>query len=53
MGQGLSTQKIAEKLSLSAKTVEVHRTHIKKKLNIEDSAQLMREAVRWVERGAI
>jgi len=53
MGNGLSTHKIAEKLGLSAKTVEVHRTHIKKKLRADDGAQLMREAVRWVERGSI
>ncbi|NCC51069.1 MAG: response regulator transcription factor [Spartobacteria bacterium] len=53
MGHGLSSQRIAEKLGLSAKTVEVHRTHIKKKLRVDDGAQLMREAVRWVERGSV
>ena len=49
IGQGLSTRKIAEKLGLSERTVEVHRTHIKKKLGCEDAAQVFREAVKWVE----
>ena len=49
IGQGLSTRKIADKLSLSDRTVEVHRAHIKKKMQCEDSAELFREAVRWVE----
>ena len=49
IGQGLSTRKIADKFSLSDRTVEVHRAHIKRKMQCEDSAQLFREAVRWVE----
>jgi DNA-binding NarL/FixJ family response regulator len=49
IGQGLSTRKIADKLGLSDRTVEVHRAHIKRKLQCEDAAQLFREAVRWVE----
>ena len=49
IGEGLSTKKIAEKLGLSARTVEVHRAHIKHKLQCEDAAQVFREAVRWVE----
>lgn len=50
IGQGLSSQRIAEKLDLSVKTVEAHRAHIKKKLGIEDATQLMHRAIRWVER---
>ena len=49
IGQGLSTRKIADKLGLSDRTVEVHRAHIKRKLQCEDVAQVFREAVRWVE----
>jgi DNA-binding NarL/FixJ family response regulator len=54
MGEGLTTKKIAEKFGLSARTVEVHRANIKRKMNCEDAAQLLREAVRYVEslRGA-
>ncbi len=49
IGRGLSTRDIAAQYELSERTVEVHRMHIKKKLNCETAAQLMREAVKWVE----
>ncbi len=49
MGQGLTTRKIAEQFGLSPRTVEVHRARIKKKLECEDAAQLLRTAVQWVE----
>jgi DNA-binding NarL/FixJ family response regulator len=49
MGRGLSTKRIAEELALSARTVEVHRAHIKRKMQCEDLAQLLREAIRFAE----
>jgi DNA-binding NarL/FixJ family response regulator len=49
VGQGKGTRKIAEQLHLSVKTVEVHRLHIKEKLQLEDAPSLVRFAVRWVE----
>jgi DNA-binding NarL/FixJ family response regulator len=49
LGQGMTTRRIAEQFGLSARTVEVHRANIKKKMGCEDAAQLLREAVRWVE----
>ena len=49
IGQGLSTKQIAEKLHVSAKTVEVHRVNIKQKLNIGTAPELIRFAVRWME----
>jgi DNA-binding NarL/FixJ family response regulator len=49
IGQGCSTRQIAEKLHLSVKTVEVHRTHIKEKLKLDEPTSLIRYAVRWVE----
>jgi DNA-binding NarL/FixJ family response regulator len=49
IGGGFSTKQIAEKLHVSAKTVEVHRVNIKQKLNIATAPELMRFAVRWVE----
>ena len=47
LGQGLSTRDIAERLHLSAKTVGVHRMHIKDKLKLQSGAHLIRHAVRW------
>jgi DNA-binding NarL/FixJ family response regulator len=49
IGQGRGTRQIAEALHLSVKTVEVHRLHIKEKLELEDAPSLVRFAVRWVE----
>jgi DNA-binding NarL/FixJ family response regulator len=49
VGQGKSTREIAKQLSLSPKTVDVHRAHIKEKLDLKDATSLVRHAVRWVE----
>jgi len=49
IGQGKSTRDIAEQLHLSSKTVDVHRSHIKEKLELKDATALIRHAVRWVE----
>ncbi len=49
IGQGKSTRDIAKQLNLSSKTVDVHRGHIKEKLELTDTTALVRHAVRWVE----
>ncbi len=49
IGQGKGTRQIAQTLHLSVKTVEVHRLHMKEKLEMEDAPSLVRYAVRWVE----
>ncbi len=49
VGLGKSTRDIAGQLNLSTKTVDVHRAHIKEKLQLTDSTALVRHAVRWVE----
>lgn len=49
IGQGKSTRDIAKQLHLSSKTVDVHRGHIKEKLELKDTTALVRHAVRWVE----
>lgn len=49
IGSGLDVREIAEKLHLSVKTVEVHRTNIKQKLKLKSVGDLIRQAVRWLE----
>lgn len=49
IGAGRSTRDIAAQLHLSSKTVDVHRGHIKEKLELKDTTALVRYAVRWVE----
>jgi DNA-binding NarL/FixJ family response regulator len=45
IGGGVSVRDIAGRLFLSPKTVEVHREHIKEKLGLKSSAELLRYAV--------
>ncbi len=45
IGRGQTTREVAENLNLSVKTVESHRQRIKKKLNLQTSAQLVHFAV--------
>lgn len=48
IGEGVSSNSIAEKLSISVKTVESHRQNIKRKLNLKTNLELIRWSVRWV-----
>lgn len=45
IAQGLPTRQIAEKLYRSVKTVEAHREHIKSKLGLKSSGELLRYAI--------
>ncbi|MBF0254027.1 MAG: response regulator transcription factor [Candidatus Omnitrophica bacterium] len=47
IGKGLGTRQIAEKLSRSVKTVETYREHIKLKLGLKDSSELLQHAIQW------
>lgn len=47
-GQGLTAPQVAERLHLSAKTVDTHRANIKRKLHLGSSTELTRFAVQWV-----
>jgi DNA-binding NarL/FixJ family response regulator len=49
LGCGKSTKEVAKALNLSPKTVDVHRSRIKEKLQIKDATSLLHHAVRWVE----
>lgn len=49
IGRGKSVRKIAKTLTISVKTVETHREHIKKKLGLATASELARFAVAWVE----
>jgi len=49
IGQGFSTREIADKLYISIKTVENHRAHIKEKLNLKNSIELIQQATLWVQ----
>ena len=46
IAEGFTNKGIAQKLSISVKTVETHRAHIMHKLNIHDQAGLTRFAIR-------
>ncbi len=48
-GEGKTAKEIACQLNLSPKTVSVHRDHIKEKLEFQTSAEMIRQAVRFVE----
>lgn len=48
IGHGMTTQQIAKKLGLSPKTIDTYREHLKQKLKISNSAELVRHAVQWV-----
>lgn len=47
-GRGCNTQEIAQKLHLSAKTIETHRLNIKAKLGFATSSELIAYAARWM-----
>jgi DNA-binding NarL/FixJ family response regulator len=49
LGEGQSTRQIGEELRLSIKTVQAYCARVKGKLNIPSGAELVRQAVRWVE----
>jgi DNA-binding NarL/FixJ family response regulator len=48
MGHGMTTESIANKMHVSAKTVETYRARIKEKLGLENVNQLIQRASQWV-----
>ena len=47
VGKGIATRKIAAELNLSIKTIETYKSHIKTKVNIKDSTELIQFATEW------
>src|ERR1700688_195183 len=47
IGEGHGTRQIAEELHLSIKTVESYQAHIKEKLSLRTSRELMQHAIQW------
>jgi DNA-binding NarL/FixJ family response regulator len=50
IGEGLATREIAERLEISVKTVESHRSHIKEKIGLRSNNELVARAARWIAR---
>ena len=48
IGEGDGTNRIAEILHISVKTVETYREHIKQKLNLSDAIELRKYAISWI-----
>jgi DNA-binding NarL/FixJ family response regulator len=47
LGKGFETRQIADNLRLSIKTIETYREHIKVKLSIKNSTELIKQASQW------
>jgi DNA-binding NarL/FixJ family response regulator len=47
IGRGMSSREIGDELFISVKTVEAHREHIKQKLGLPNSAELLRYAIEF------
>ena len=47
IGDGLSTQQIAERLHLGIGTIETYRARIKEKLGLRDAQELLQSAIQW------
>jgi DNA-binding CsgD family transcriptional regulator len=47
IGEGQGTRQIAEGLHLSIKTVETYQGHLKDKLGLKNSRELVQYAIQW------
>jgi DNA-binding NarL/FixJ family response regulator len=47
IGGGLGTRQIADELRLSVKTVESYQAHVKEKLGLQSSRDLVQRAIEW------
>lgn len=53
IGKGMDVHEIGDRLAISPRTVDAHRTHIREKLNLPNSQELLLYAVRWTETGEL
>ena len=53
LGNGFSTQQIAQKLGLSAKTIDSYREQLKTKLKLKTGSDLLRHAINWVRESGV
>jgi two-component system, NarL family, nitrate/nitrite response regulator NarL len=51
LAHGLSSKQIAQQIGLSVRTVGTHRLNLKRKLDIEGQAELIRFAVEYRRNG--
>ena len=49
IGKGCGTRTIAERLFISARTVEAYRAHIKDKLKLKNGDELLQQAIHWMQ----
>lgn len=47
LGKGFGSKQLSAKLNLSVKTIDAHKEHIKEKLNLRDSSELLQFAITW------
>jgi len=47
IGDGLETREIAKRLTLSIKTIETYKSHLRTKLDLHSSTELIQRAVEW------
>ena len=52
-GQGKEIAEIAEIMNISPRTVEVHRSHIKKKLGLRTSTDIFQTAYEWLRQSGL
>jgi DNA-binding NarL/FixJ family response regulator len=50
IADGIGPSEIAQRLSVSVKTIETHREHIKEKLGLKSGAELTRYSLQWAMR---
>jgi DNA-binding NarL/FixJ family response regulator len=48
IGEGMTTQSIAQRMHVSPKTVETYRARIKEKLGLSNSTELIQRAAQWI-----